>query len=115
MPTLWGFIIGPVKEDASFNHGPLGFADIERLRELFPHNPIWNASMSNLRGAISFRPTREEALMLYDALVAYRQVRTPSADRYLIEGTVFAYSSLKSVFDTLIPFFEKELGLAVAK
>lgn len=89
----------------------LGTGDIERLKKVFPDNPIWKCRTGGV-GNI-YIPTEAEAKALYDALVQYYCANDLNDAQYPTgnaTGSFLVVSNLLSVFDDLIAFFEKELG-----
>ncbi len=85
-------------------------ADIRRLRELFPHNSVWETEprMGNL-----YEVTVAPAKALYKVMVEYYVANDVSDEDYetsnFVEGAPVV-SNLRSVFDDLLKFFEDSLG-----
>jgi len=92
--------------------GPtLVFADMEKLHELFPANEFWKCQRSSTRNV--YFPTDAQAQALYEALISYYAQNDVSDEQYgtddFIMGTEIG-SSLLSVFDELLAFFEDKVG-----
>jgi hypothetical protein len=89
----------------------MGSGDMDRLRNLFPKNPVWGCSKSDMGNQMF--PTVEEMKSLYDDLVEYFAKNIFNNEEYQtgnFTGSFAIVSSLRSMFQDIIRFCEQQLG-----
>ncbi len=115
MMIMHCFSVGTGRGDEKRESPHLWREDIVRLQELFPKNPVWDGRTSDETNV--YHIDMEQSHVLYDAMVQHYAAHDVDDEQYpsdTLHSTTIM-SSLRSVFDEMIRFFEQILGFTCSE